>query len=282
MNLRELATSAGARVIDEVIQHRHRPDPATYIGKGKVEELREQILVEGVDVVIFDDELSPSQAEKPRRSPRDQGRRSDGSDPRHLRQPRPYQGRKASGRTGAAELPTDPADRLPRLPLASRRRNRNARSRRNKAGNGSPADPSSDRDTEARDRADSKTSAASSRPPAPRSIAAGFSGRLHECRKVDSVSRPVEGRHAGFEPAVFHSRYVDSPHSTGRQLSGSDFGHCRFYSGFGREQHRAVRAERDPPARPGAARLHRRRRRRPWRCRAGMRARPASTTPSAP
>src|SRR5438046_3187056 len=60
--LRELATSAGARVIDEVIQHRDRPDPATYIGKGKVEELREQILIEGVDVVIFNDELSPSQA----------------------------------------------------------------------------------------------------------------------------------------------------------------------------------------------------------------------------
>jgi GTP-binding protein HflX len=60
--LRELATSAGARVIDEVIQRRERPDPATYIGKGKVEELREQVLIEGVDVVIFDDELSPSQA----------------------------------------------------------------------------------------------------------------------------------------------------------------------------------------------------------------------------
>jgi GTP-binding protein HflX len=60
--LRELATTAGARVIDEVIQRRDRPDPATYIGRGKVEELREQILIEGVDVVIFDEELSPSQA----------------------------------------------------------------------------------------------------------------------------------------------------------------------------------------------------------------------------
>src|SRR6516165_7518072 len=60
--LRELAVSAGARIIDEVIQRRDRPDPATYIGKGKVEELREEVLVEGVDVVIFDDELSPSQS----------------------------------------------------------------------------------------------------------------------------------------------------------------------------------------------------------------------------
>ena len=41
--LRELAVSDGARIIDEVIQRRDRPDSATYIGKGKVEELREQI-----------------------------------------------------------------------------------------------------------------------------------------------------------------------------------------------------------------------------------------------
>jgi GTP-binding protein HflX len=60
--LRELAVSAGARVIDEVVQRRERPDPATYIGKGKVEELREEVVIEGVDVVIFDEELSPSQA----------------------------------------------------------------------------------------------------------------------------------------------------------------------------------------------------------------------------
>src|SRR5215468_9242619 len=60
--LRELAMSAGARIIDEVIQRRDRPDPATFIGKGKVEELRDEVLLEGVDVVIFDDELSPTQA----------------------------------------------------------------------------------------------------------------------------------------------------------------------------------------------------------------------------
>ena len=60
--LRELAISAGARIIDEMIQRRDRPDPATFIGKGKVEELRELVVVEGVKLVIFDDELSPSQA----------------------------------------------------------------------------------------------------------------------------------------------------------------------------------------------------------------------------
>ncbi len=60
--LRELAVSAGARVVDEIIQHRNRPDPATYIGKGKVDEVKEAVLIEGPDVVIFDEELSPSQS----------------------------------------------------------------------------------------------------------------------------------------------------------------------------------------------------------------------------
>src|ERR1700756_925311 len=60
--LLELAASAGARIIGEVIQRRDRPDPATFIGKGKVEELRAEALVEGVDVLVFDDELSPGQA----------------------------------------------------------------------------------------------------------------------------------------------------------------------------------------------------------------------------
>ena len=59
--LRELADSAGARVIGEVIQNRNRPDPATYLGKGKVFELRDRIVAESADIVIFDDELSPSQ-----------------------------------------------------------------------------------------------------------------------------------------------------------------------------------------------------------------------------
>ncbi len=59
--LRELASSAGARVIDEVVQHRDTPDRATYIGKGKVQELHDQVVVEGADVVIFDAELSPAQ-----------------------------------------------------------------------------------------------------------------------------------------------------------------------------------------------------------------------------
>jgi len=62
VELRELAITAGARIASEFVQHRTRPDPATYIGKGKIEELRLAVQADDVDVVIVDDELSPGQA----------------------------------------------------------------------------------------------------------------------------------------------------------------------------------------------------------------------------
>jgi GTP-binding protein HflX len=59
--LRELAASAGAAVAGEVLQRRPKPDPATLIGSGKVEELKGAIASTSPDVVIFDHELTPSQ-----------------------------------------------------------------------------------------------------------------------------------------------------------------------------------------------------------------------------
>jgi GTP-binding protein HflX len=56
-----LAETAGAAPIDTVLQRRDRPDPATYIGKGKAAELRDRANAEDIDVVIFDDELTPAQ-----------------------------------------------------------------------------------------------------------------------------------------------------------------------------------------------------------------------------
>jgi GTP-binding protein HflX len=63
-SLRELAAlaeTAGALVLDGVIQRRDRPDPATYIGSGKARELRELVVSTGADTVICDGELSPGQ-----------------------------------------------------------------------------------------------------------------------------------------------------------------------------------------------------------------------------
>jgi GTPases len=59
--LARLAETAGAVVLDGVIQRRERPDPATYIGSGKARELREIVVASGADTVICDGELSPGQ-----------------------------------------------------------------------------------------------------------------------------------------------------------------------------------------------------------------------------
>ena len=59
--LRELALSAGGQVAGEIIQRRHRPDPATLIGSGKVVEVKGAVASVAPDLVIFDHELTPSQ-----------------------------------------------------------------------------------------------------------------------------------------------------------------------------------------------------------------------------
>jgi GTP-binding protein HflX len=56
-----LADTAGADPVHTELQRRRTPDPATYIGKGKAEELRAVAQALDIDVVIFDDELTPAQ-----------------------------------------------------------------------------------------------------------------------------------------------------------------------------------------------------------------------------
>ena len=59
--LGRLADTAGAEVYAKMVQQKENPDPATYIGSGKLEELKTLCCGGGVNVVIFDCELSPSQ-----------------------------------------------------------------------------------------------------------------------------------------------------------------------------------------------------------------------------
>lgn len=56
-----LVDTAGADVVERVIQHRVSPDPATFLGKGKLEELTQICEALDVDTVVFDEELSPAQ-----------------------------------------------------------------------------------------------------------------------------------------------------------------------------------------------------------------------------
>ncbi|HEX3688014.1 MAG TPA: GTPase HflX [Gaiellaceae bacterium] len=59
--LRELARTAGVEPVTELVQHRERPDPRTYVGKGKLEELKEAFKRSVAESLIVDDELSPVQ-----------------------------------------------------------------------------------------------------------------------------------------------------------------------------------------------------------------------------
>ena len=59
--LRELARTAGVDPVAELVQQRHRPDPRTYAGKGKLAELRAEFEESGADVLLVDGELDPVQ-----------------------------------------------------------------------------------------------------------------------------------------------------------------------------------------------------------------------------
>ncbi len=59
--LKLLAETAGSQVLEGLIQRRRTPDPATFIGRGKVDELRQVVVATGSDTVICDGELEPAQ-----------------------------------------------------------------------------------------------------------------------------------------------------------------------------------------------------------------------------
>jgi GTP-binding protein HflX len=59
--LRSLATSAGAQIAGEFLQHRDKPDPATLIGKGKLEEIAGAAASVSADLILFDHDLTASQ-----------------------------------------------------------------------------------------------------------------------------------------------------------------------------------------------------------------------------
>ena len=62
--LARLAETAGCTIVDALMQRRDAPDTATYIGSGKVKELRDIVMLNKADTVICDGELSPSQLRK--------------------------------------------------------------------------------------------------------------------------------------------------------------------------------------------------------------------------
>jgi GTPase len=60
--LERLADTAGAQVVETIIQNKETINPALFIGKGKAEEIARRVAEEKIDLVIFDDDLSPTQS----------------------------------------------------------------------------------------------------------------------------------------------------------------------------------------------------------------------------
>ncbi len=59
--LKGLVKTAGVKIVGTLTQHRHRPDMKTYLGKGKVDELKMLVKMQNAELVIFDNNLSPAQ-----------------------------------------------------------------------------------------------------------------------------------------------------------------------------------------------------------------------------
>ncbi|MDD7384310.1 MAG: GTPase HflX [Actinomycetaceae bacterium] len=59
--LADLARTSGAEVLETLVQHKEHPDPATYLGRGKADELAQSVAALRADTVIVDSELAPSQ-----------------------------------------------------------------------------------------------------------------------------------------------------------------------------------------------------------------------------
>lgn len=62
LEMKELARSAGLKILDSIVQHRNQPDPKYCIGEGKIEEVSLRAIQYGVEVLLFQQNLSPNQA----------------------------------------------------------------------------------------------------------------------------------------------------------------------------------------------------------------------------
>jgi GTP-binding protein HflX len=91
--LRELASSAGAKVVDTVTQKLPKPTAPYYIGRGKAESIKDSCQNQQVTSVIFNDELSPAQGRNLENLFARKGSRSNAVDSRYLCAARPQPGR---------------------------------------------------------------------------------------------------------------------------------------------------------------------------------------------
>ena len=230
-----LVDTAGADVMERIVQRRTTPDPATYLGRGKAEELLAVCLAVDADTVVFDDDLSPAQQ-------------------RNLEK---ILGRTAIDRTAVildifaqnARTPEGRAQvelallryRLPRL----RGRGRSFSQQAGGIGTRGPGETALEVDRrrlvrrmsrlESDLRQLERTRRTQRKGRAPLAPADGVPGRLHQRREVHPAQPVVRRRRAGREPAVLDARPTDPPaRPTGWGDRAAD-------------RHRGLRPEAAPP-----------------------------------
>lgn len=98
--LAALLETAGGECVGTVLQNKDKPDARTFIGEGKVDEVRELAQAVDADLIVFDNEISPGPGPGAHRGHRRPGHGPGGTDSGHLRPARPDPGGPPSGGPG--------------------------------------------------------------------------------------------------------------------------------------------------------------------------------------
>ena len=119
--LRALAETAGAEAVAMTLQRRPAPDARTFIGEGKAEEVKQLAEMNDASLILFDNELSPSQMSNLEEL--------TGAHPRYFRAACAHRRGQAAGRAGAVPVHSAASGRYGQGDEPSRRRHRHARTR---------------------------------------------------------------------------------------------------------------------------------------------------------
>lgn len=139
--LEELASTAGAVTVGKVIQNRENVHPGTYLGKGKIEEVKELLWELDATGIICDDELSPAQLKNLEDTLDTKVMDLHHGDPGYFRIPGQDQGGKDPGGAGPAPVPGRAPGGAQKFPVPSGRRDRHQGTGREEAGGGPASDP---------------------------------------------------------------------------------------------------------------------------------------------
>lgn len=127
--LRALAETAGAEAVAMTLQRRPAPDARTFIGEGKAEEVKQLAEMNDASLILFDNELSPSQMSQSGGADRPHGTRPFGAHPRYFRAACAHRRGQAAGRAGAVPVHSAASGGYGQGDEPTRRRHRHARTR---------------------------------------------------------------------------------------------------------------------------------------------------------